>query len=158
MAVLRILACGLAAAAAWWAGIVVVFGPAQAILADPARQSPKFLAAFTEPPLPRIAEDPGEFALGLVAIGCIHAAVFAWLAPRLPAGTLRRGVAFGIVAWALMVPWFEFYLPWNVMREPLPLVLLEGLCWLVVLVGVGLAIALVHGRMAPRTAPTGGAA
>ena len=34
-----------------------------------------------------------------------------------------------------MVPWFEFYLPWNVMREPAPLVLLEMACWLGVRLG-----------------------
>jgi hypothetical protein len=40
-----------------------------------------------------------------------------------------------------MVPWFEFYLPWNVMLEPMPLVLLEVLCWLIVQLLVGLALA-----------------
>jgi hypothetical protein len=31
------------------------------------------------------------------------------------------------------------------MLEPLPLVLLEGLCWLAVLQGVGIVLALVQG-------------
>lgn len=141
---LRILVSGLAAAAAWWAGVLVVFGPAQMILADPDRQSAKFLSAFTEPPLPRMAERPEILPLGLILIGLIYACTYEWLGARLSGGRIRRGLTFGVIAWALMVPWFEFYLPWNVMREPLPLVLLEALCWLLVLLVVGVAISVVH--------------
>jgi len=43
-----------------------------------------------------------------------------------------------------MVPWFEFYLPWNVMHEPLLPVLLEMIHWLGVLLSVGFAIAGVY--------------
>lgn len=142
---LRICLCGIAAAVAWWAGLLLVFGQAQSILADPERQSAKFLAAFTQPPLPRMAEGPQVLAAGLLIVGLIHACVYAWLHSRLPGKVVRRGSAFGVIAWALMVPWFEFYLPWNVMREPLGLVMLEALCWLVVLQIVGLAIASTHG-------------
>jgi hypothetical protein len=144
LATLRILLSGLAAAAAWWAGILLAFGPLQVILADPERQSAKFLAAFTQPPLPRMAERPEVLAYGLLIVGLVHAGVYAWMRPRLAGGMVRRGCAFGLIACALMVPWFEFYLPWNVMREPLLLVLLECLCWLVVLQVVGLAVAGVH--------------
>lgn len=144
---LRILVSGLAAAAAWWVGLLVVFGPAQAILADPESQSPKFLSAFTEPPLPRMAEQPEILPLGLLLIGLIYASTYEWLGARLSGGRIRSGVTFGFLAWALMVPWFEFYLPWNVMREPLPLVLLETLCWLLVLLVVGIAISVVHDRL-----------
>jgi len=141
----RIVASGFAAAIAWYAGIVVFFGPAQALLADPERQSPKFLAAFTEEPLPRMADTPAVLPLGLLLIGLVHAVSYAWLAPRLTGSTLRRGASFGVLAWALMVPWFEFYLPWNVMREPLGLALLEAACWLLVLLGVGVAVAFAQG-------------
>jgi hypothetical protein len=144
---LRICLCGIAAAVGWWAGILLVFGPAQAILADPERQSVKFLAAFTQPPLPRMAEDPQVLAIGLLIAGVVHASVYAWLHPRLPGKIIRKGCAFGVIAWALMVPWFEFYLPWNVMPEPLDLVMFEVFCWLVVLQIVGLAIASVHGAL-----------
>lgn len=144
---LRILAGGVAAAAAWWIGLLVVFGPAQMILANPERQSAKFLSVFIQPPLPRMAEEPATLPLGLFLVGLIYAGTYEWLAPRLPRPRLRRGLTFGLVAWALMVPWFEFYLPWNVMREPLPLVLLEALCWLLVLLGVGVVISLVHDKL-----------
>lgn len=140
----RIVAAGTAAAFAWCVGIVVVFGPAQALLADPERQSAKFLAAFSEPPLPRMAEQPVVLPIGLLVVGLAHALAYRWVGRTLPGPGWRRGLAFGVLAWALMVPWFEFYLPWNVLREPLPLVLLEAACWFLVLLGVGLTTAVVH--------------
>lgn len=142
--VLRTALAGLAAALAWLLGIQLVFGPAQALLADPSRQSAKFLAAFSEEPLPRMAELPWALPAGILVIGMIFATVYTWLAPKLGGPAWRKGIAFGIAAWALMVPWFEFYLPWNVMREPLALVLVECACWLLVLMLVGLAAALAH--------------
>jgi hypothetical protein len=80
---------------------------------------------------------------GLLAVALIHSIVYAWLHGKLTGNVLRRGLTFGVVAWALMAPWFEFYLPWNVMREPFALVLLELLCWLAVQLLVGVAIASV---------------
>jgi hypothetical protein len=59
----------------------------------------------------------------------------------------RRGLRFGFVGWLLMAPWFEFYLPWNVLREPAPLVALELACWAAVLLGVGLAISGVEAAL-----------
>jgi hypothetical protein len=64
----------------------------------------------------------------------------------LPAGLIARGLAFGAVAWALFTPWFEFYLPWNLMLEPTLLVLLEMLCWAGIMLLVGVAISLAFGR------------
>lgn len=52
-----------------------------------------------------------------------------------------RGRTFGLVIWLAAIPWFEFYLPFNVLREPLLLALLEGACWLLTLQLVGLAVA-----------------
>lgn len=153
---LQVLLGGLAGAVAWWAGLLLVFGPAQALLADPSLQSAKFLAAFMEPPLPRMARNPEILAVGLLLIALIHAAVYATLRPKLNGGVWRRGATFGLIAWALMVPWFEFYLPWNVMLEPWPLVLLEVACWLAVMLAVGASIALAHAgvdRLVTRPAP-----
>lgn len=141
----RVILAGVAAAVAWWLGMLLFFGPAQAILASPRFQSAKFLGAFGGSPPPRMAESPLVLPLGLLVIGLVFAGVYAWLAPRLPGGRLRRGAAFGLVAWLLMVPWFEFYLPWNVMREPFPLVLLEMACWFGVMQLVGVAVALAYG-------------
>ena len=152
MKLVRVIAAGVAGGLAWLLGLTVFFGPAQAILADPNLQSAKFLRVFAEiEPLPRVAASPWIMLVGLAVIGVIHAAVFAVLRDGLPGRGWRKGVAFGLVAWALMVPWFEFYLPWNVMHEPFVLVLLEAALWALVLQLVGLAIAAVYGALERRS-------
>ena len=136
------LVAGLAGAAAWLLGIAIVFGPAQGVLTDPTRQSAKFIAAFADPAAPpRVAAAPWILPVGLVLVGLAASAAYAIVGPRIPGGVARRGAIFGALAWLLMVPWFEFYLPYNVMLEPLGLALLEALLWGIVLQLVGQAIA-----------------
>lgn len=144
--IIRILRAGAAGAVAWWAGLIFIFGAAQGVLASPALQSAKLNAVYELPPLPRIAVDPWLLPAGIAVIALVHASVFAFLRPALPQGLVRRGLAFGAVAWALMVPWFEFYLPWNLFLEPTLLVLLEMLIWAAILSLVGMAISLGFGR------------
>jgi hypothetical protein len=136
----------LAGAAAWWVGLMLVFGAAQGLLADPALQSAKLNAVYSMEPPPRIAGEPALLPLGILLVAMCHAAAFAYIRKSLPAGLIGRGVAFGAVSWALMVPWFEFYLPWNLMLEPAALVLVEMLCWAIILMMVGLSISIAYWR------------
>lgn len=138
---MRYLLCGISAGIAWLIGIMVFFGPAQILLADPGLQSEKMLNAFTSDPLPRTAESPGILLLALVVIGIMWSAVFVWLSENWQGSWKSKGMKFSAVAWVLMVPWFQFYLPWNVLHEPWFLVLLEMLCWAGVLFLTGMAIA-----------------
>jgi hypothetical protein len=141
----RALAAGLVGGLAWIASLLLLFGPAQAVLGSPAHQSAKFLFVMTElEPLPRAAEAPWILPVGLLVIGAVHGMAYRFVRRALPGRAWwKKGLSFGAVAWALMVPWFAFYLPWNVMREPAPLVLLEMVLWMGVLVIVGLTIARV---------------
>ncbi|WP_028969055.1 DUF6789 family protein [Sphingomonas sp. URHD0057] len=140
----RSLLSGLAGGLAWIAAMLLLFGPAQSILGDPGLQSAKFMNVMADPEQPpRMAGALWIVPVGLMMIAQCHAAVFAWVGDRLPGrSALRRGLAFGLIAWALSFPWFEFYLPWNVMLEPLPLVALELACWLGVMLAVGAAISV----------------
>lgn len=148
-----VLVAGLAGAAAWLLGTALAFGPAQGILADPERQSAKFIAAFADPAAPpRVVASPWILPAGLVLVGLAASAAYAIVRPGLSGGPGRRGAIFGVLAWLLMVPWFEFYLPYNVMREPLRLALLEALLWGIVLQGVGQAIAWTDRAIARRRA------
>jgi hypothetical protein len=137
---------GVAGAIAWWVGMQLFFGAAQAILANPALQSAKLDAIYAMSPPPRIAVDPWLLPAGMFVTALFQAAAFAFVRRGLPAGLIARGLAFGAVAWALFTPWFEFYLPWNLMLEPTLLVLLEMLCWAGIMLLVGVAISLAFGR------------
>lgn len=143
---IRIVLAGVAGAAAWWVGLQLFFGAAQSILADPDLQSPKLMAIFETPPPPRMATDPWLLPAGMLVVALFQAAVFAFIRGSLPRGLILRGLAFGAIAWALFVPWFEFYLPWGVMLEPTLLVLLECLCWAGLMALVGVAISFAFGR------------
>ena len=139
------LFAGLGGGIAWVAAMTVFFGPAQAVLANPELQSAKFLAVFTEiEPLPKTAEQGWILLAGLLVLGVLYAIAYRVVRQAVAGRWWRKGAAFGVLAWLIMVPWFEFYLPWNVMHEPLPLVLLEAALWLLTLLAVGLAIAGVY--------------
>ena len=139
---MRAALAGLAGGLAWRLGLTVIFGPAQAILADPQRRSAKMLAAFSfEPPDPRMYEAPWLVWAALLGLGLVYGWAYASVARAWQVGWWGRGVRFGLLAWALMVPWFEFCLPFNVLREPAPPVALETQCWAGVMQCVGLSIA-----------------
>lgn len=141
---------GLAGGVAWMLALTVVFTPAQLLLADPDLQSAKMLSAFAAEPLPRTAAQPLILPAGLLVIGAVWGLVYAHLAQGWTVAWWKRGLRFALVAWALMALWFEFYLPWNVLLEPAPLVLLELACWACVIACVGLAIAGVDAALRPR--------
>jgi hypothetical protein len=145
---IRTIAAGIAGGLAWQVSMIAVFGPAQAILANPAMQSAKFNAVFQAiAPLPRTAGQPLLLLVGLIGISIIYAAVHEAISAALSGSLIRRSAKFGLILWAVMVPWFEFYLPWNVMHEPFLLVLLECLCWCAVMQVVAFAIVATHRRL-----------
>lgn len=121
-----------------------VWSGAQSILANPAYQSAKFLGVFTDiEPLPRMYGDTYLLLKGAYLISLLWAILFLLLQTRFSGGWLSKGARFGTLLWVVMVPWFEFYLPYNVMHEPLPLVLFEALLWLCTLISTGLLFSFI---------------
>jgi len=116
-----------------------VWSGAQKILANPKYQSEKFIKTFTEyEPLPRMAINSSILWLGLMIVGFFVASAFIIVNNKMSGSWVKKGLLFSVVHWMLMTPWFEFYLPYNVMNEPLPLVLLEAGLWLCVAIVMGL--------------------
>lgn len=146
----RFVLAGLAAGVAMNVAVTATFIPAQSILADPSLQSEKFLAAFSQEPLPRAASFPYLFQTGFFGLGFVHALAFLLLYKGLSRHWLQAGLTYGFAAWLIAYIWFEYYLPWNVMLEPLPLVLLELACWLAVMLANGLALAFVYRKLLKR--------
>lgn len=144
----RAVLAGLAGGLIWILSLFVVFGPAQRILQDPARQSEKMLAAFAGTPPPRMAEAMWIVPVGLLVIGIGFGLAYHLVVPAMPRGIAASGRRFGLLLWLIAIPWFEFYLPWNVLREPASLALLELACWFVTmqLVGHGIVFAYHAGR------------
>jgi hypothetical protein len=144
--VFRTLRAALAGSVACWWGFLLLFLPAQAILSDPALRSAQFIAVLADlPTASRSFSSPWLVPAGMAVLALIQAVVFARIRKGLPAGSAARGLTFGGVSWALCFPWFEFYLPWNVMRVPPMLVLLDLLLWAGVMMLTGLAISFAYG-------------
>lgn len=143
---LRALSAGLVGGLAWIGAMVLLFGPAQTILADPGYQSEKFLYVMGQlEPLPHATGARWILFVGLLALGVLYGVVYRFVRSAFSgAPWWSKGLRFGSVAWAFMVPWFEFYLPWNVLHEPVALVIFEMALWLGVLLVVGMAIAGVY--------------
>lgn len=138
----RAITSGLIGGVAWNLAMKISFWPAQTILANPDLQSEKFLSVFYSiEPLPRMFDNASIFTLGLLVVGIFYGLVYGFVFNHYPGSWFKKGVMLGLTGWALMVPWFEFYLPWNVMHEPIALVFLEGFLWMVVLQIVGFSIA-----------------
>lgn len=141
----RILTGGIIATLVWNLGIRFIFGPAQYFLANPEYQSRKFIAVFTEvEPLPRMFIQPMEYYIGFLIVGTAFSSAFYLMREWIPGNTFKKGIKFGLVAWLLTITWFEFYLPWNVMHEPLVLVVLELFLWIIVQMLVALSLAYTH--------------
>lgn len=116
------------------------------ILTNPEYQSPKLIKVWTEiEPIPLAVNHPGIITLGFVILSILHAFLFAIIREGLPGEGLKKGIFFGLIIWLFSYVFFEFFTPWNMFGEPLALVGLELLFWIVVAVSEGIVIAKVYG-------------
>jgi hypothetical protein len=135
-----VIAAGVAGGTAWRIAMRIIFGSAQRALTNPSLQSSKLLNAFMLPPVPRTSHQPELLWIGLIGIGILWAIAYRVVSYSWKQSWWRKALLFWLASWLLMVPWFEFYLPWNVLLEPFPLVALELVCWAGVLLAVALTI------------------
>lgn len=80
-------------------------------------------------PLPLIVTSPLAMALGVVGLGVGHAFVSRWRAPAWPPGILRRALRMAARLSLFSSVCFEFFAPFNRLREPVPLVAVERAGW-----------------------------
>lgn len=111
------------------------------LLHDPRWQSPKLIAVWTQiEPLPRVVGSPLPIILGLFAFSLFHAWLYAELSGSWPQGLWPRTWRLGGLVFVLSYVFFEFFTPFNLFWEPLPLVAIELAFWAVVTVAEALAI------------------
>lgn len=114
------------------------------ILLDPAVQSRKLIAVWTEiEPLPLVVKHPAPIIAGIVLFGIIHAFVYRWISPAWPEGTVARGVRMAILIFVLVFFFWEFFTPFNQFGEPLPLIGLELLFWAIIALADGFVIVFI---------------
>lgn len=154
----RIIGASVIAYVVAVASLTILFGNPfieRTLFTEQAGQSDKVLSVWLEQePLPAVTpfwDELGEinnrglavqglllvwvFALVLVyALGWAHRTGSRWW----------RGVTFGVGSWAVLFVFFEAFIPFNVLGEPFPLVLVELVLEMVAMIATGIAIALVY--------------
>ena len=114
------------------------------ILMDPSLQSRKLIAVWAEmEPLPLVVDRPLPIIMGIIAFGVIHAYLYRWISPSWPPGAVRRGLFFSLLVFLMTFLFWEFFTPFNLFGEPLPLIALELFFWALVALADGLSIAWI---------------
>jgi hypothetical protein len=100
------------------------------ILINHSTQSPKLIAIWTElEPIPLVVASPAPIIIGLILFGIGHAFIYRWLSPAWPQGIMARTLRMGMLVFFLSFLFWEFFTPFNLFGEPLPLIGLELLFW-----------------------------
>ena len=97
-------------------------------------------------PLPVMFTNESLYLAIAAVIGIIHGLVFTYIEPSLPKNKIKRGAAFAAILWALMALYFEFHAPFNIFHEPISLVLLELIFWVIVVLVEGILISSIYGK------------
>jgi hypothetical protein len=146
----RILLAGLAGGAATNLAMLVTFrllGFRSGLLLDPAWQSEKLVAVWTQiEPLPRVVSAPAPMIVGAFAFSLFHAWLYAKLGAGWPPGLWPRTWRLAGLVFVLCYVFFEFFTPFNLFWEPLPLIGVELAFWAVVALAESLAVVAVLGR------------
>jgi hypothetical protein len=126
---------------------LIGFGNGGGVLLDPSTQSAKLIAVWTRlEPRPRILTDPLLMQAGFILMAALHAALYKSVSKAWPPGVLSRGVRFSALLYGVAFVFWEFFTPFNLLGEPLPLVALELLFWAVVAASEGFTIAALLER------------
>lgn len=100
------------------------------ILISHSTQSPKLIAIWTElEPIPLVVSKPAPIIIGLILFGIGHAFIYRWLSPVWPQGILARTLRMGMLVFFFSFLFWEFFTPFNLFGEPLPLISLELVFW-----------------------------
>jgi hypothetical protein len=123
------------------------FGNGDGVLLDPATQSAKLIAVWTRlEPLPRILTNPLLMQAGFILVAAVHAAIYRSVSPAWPPGVRSRGLRLSALLYGSTYVFWEFFTPFNLLGEPLPLVGLELAFWALVAASEGFTIAAILER------------
>lgn len=110
-------------------------------------QSPKLIAVWTTlEPIPLVVANPAPIIIGMVLFGIVHAFIYRSVSVAWPIGVLPRAMRFAGLVFFMVFAFWEFFTPFNLFGEPLPLAGLELLFWAAIAVAEAFAIATVIER------------
>jgi len=121
-------------------------GVRSGILFNPAYQSAKVLAVV---PTMVMVRAPKIIYAGWTLVLAGYAFLFAHISVLWPQGYWRRLWRLTLLIWFFSLFFFEFQGPFNLLREPLPLLALELVFWMICALGASAVIVAMNG--APKT-------
>lgn len=143
----RTAAAGTAGGAVFFTISALLFTIAHPLLFDPDLQSAKLIAVWEDiEPLPLSATAPLMMALIFILVAIGRAFIYRWLANAWPPGVAARALRYALLVWFLSLLFFEMFTPWNLLGEPVVLVLVELAIWAVVVLAEGFVFAAILER------------
>ena len=128
--------------------LLLVIGPATVFNKE--LQSPKLTTVWEVlEPAPLMMSDPISFGLAMAVLGAAQGVVFVLVASALPRGVVKRGLTYGLIVWLLSTLAFEILGPFNLLAEPVPLVMVELAVGLPGNLVGGIVLAAIYGRTEP---------
>jgi hypothetical protein len=126
--------------------LLLLVGPATVFNTE--LQSPKLTAVWDSlEPAPLMMSDPLQFLVAFAILGAAQGAVFVLVVDALPRGLIQRGLTYGVIVWLLSNLAFEILGPFNLLAEPVPLVLVELAVALPGTLVGGVVLSAIHGRL-----------
>ena len=126
----------------------------EGILIRSSLQSKKLIAVWTElEPVPLVVNTPAPIIIGIVGFGVIHAYLFRGLSTAFSGGRIKQGLKFAGLVFVMTSLFWEFFTPFNLFGEPLPLIALELVFWACIAASDGLVLAAMIGRKKSSTMP-----
>lgn len=120
---------------------------ADGVLLDPATQSRKLIDVWTRlEPRPRIITSPLLMQAGFIVLAAFHAVLYKSICKAWPPGILNRGLRFTALLYGTAFVFWEFFTPFNLLGEPLPLMGLEMVFWAIVAASEGFTLAAILER------------
>jgi hypothetical protein len=118
-------------------------GVRSGILFNPAHQSP---AVHDVIPNMVMRQAPYVIFLGWTIVLIGYSFLFAHIGLLWPRGYWRRAWRLALMIWFFSLLFFEFQGPYNLLHEPIPLLLLELLFWMICAFGAAATIVIAHGN------------
>lgn len=118
-------------------------GVRSGILFNPAYQSAKVLAVV---PTMVMIQAPYIIYTGWTVVLIGYAFLFTHISVLWPRGYWQRLWRLTLLIWFFSLLFFEFQGPYNLLREPLPLLLLELLFWVICAFGAATVIVAMNGN------------
>jgi hypothetical protein len=125
----------------------IFYTAAMPLLFNAQYQSKKVLDVYqTIQPLPLLTTNIGIFLAGSLIVAITRNLVFTRLYNGIPGIGIRKGLAWGLVVWLIMIIYAEFYTAVNLLGEPLYLAVFESLLQLPVFLAEGAVVAIIYRR------------